>query len=315
MPQNAERSIRPRRRGVIRSGLLAFLTALAVPAAAQQGEQEARLIVPLDQYVSIKPTPGGHTQKNALTISVSEIRKLTVAFERANLPREGGPQFLKIKTTIFDQNAVPLDNITQFAFTFPPEDTPEEDNRQMEDYARQILQFGLISRGRSDSVQVRLDTIPAWGYLRIEVVPDEEYTKYISGNEVRMVWHYRIRGHWLDSKFTLGIPKVIYDTRATDTVDYGNASALLRFFYINQVTGTQFPVSLGFGLYGVSTPIDVSKRGGGVVFSLYFDIIQFLRVNGVEITDKANAGLEIAPFIPVDRKARVLLSARIGYTP
>jgi len=69
------------------------------------------------------------------------------------------------------------------------------------------------------------------------------------------------------------------------------------------------------GLYGVSTPIDVSSRGGGFVVTLYFDIMQFLRVNGVEITDRANAGLEIAPFFPVDHRSRVLLSARIGYTP
>lgn len=297
--------------------VLLLLCILLVPMSvhAQEVRQSSRMIVPLRSFISVQPFEGAGYQQIARTISKDEIDRLTVVFQRENLSAESGPQFVRIRTQVLDRDGIEVDEVTQFAFTFPREATPDEDARQLEDYARQIRQFGFIAPGRSDSVEIELDSLPDWGYLRVEIVPDEEFTKYTSRNNARIVWHYRIQGNWLDSRFTLGIPKVLYDTEAQDTVDYGNASALLRFFYVNQNTGEQFPVSAGFGLYGVSTPLDVSSRGGGFVLSLYFDIIQFLRVNGLEITDKANAGLEIAPFFPVDRKARVLLSARIGYNP
>jgi hypothetical protein len=282
---------------------------------AQTMTGDARVIVPLREYVTISPFAGGLDYDNSRTISRDELGQLSIQFDRDILPLEGGPQFVRIFSTVTNKDGVLLDQLTQYAFTFPREETPQDDARQMKKYADQISQFGFISRGRSDSVEISLDTLPDWGHVRIEVTPDEEYTKYTSSRNTRLVWHYRIRGNWLDSKFTLGIPKVIYDTHSADTVEYGNASALLRFFYLNQVTGKQFPVSFGLGLYGVSTPIDVSNRGGGFVFSLYFDVIQFLRLNGLDITERATAGLEIAPFFPVDHRARVLLSARIGYSP
>ena len=304
-------------RGLLRWRIAAFAFFLfcGYRVMGQDLRQDVRQIVPLREFVTIRPLEGSSHQKDAEPISKDRISSLTVIFNRGNLPPLSGPQFVRVNATILSREGIMLDQVTQYAFTFPREETAEEDARQMEDYSRQISQFGYIAPGRSDSVQIPLDTLPDWGYLRVEVVPDDEYTKYTNRSNARIVWHYRIRGSWLDSRFTLGIPKVLYDTRESDSVDYGNASALLRFFYINQRTGQQFPVSLGFGLYGVSTPIDVSTRGGGFVLSLYFDVIQFLRVNGLEITDKANAGFEIAPFFPVDKRSRVLLSARIGYTP
>ncbi len=304
------------RQGRLRPLLVAScILVSSLQVMGQIAAQPTRMIVPLRSFVSVSPIAGAGSQKSAVTTAKPDLASLTVYFDRSSLPPEAGPQFVRITTHVLNRDGDQLDAVDQFAFTFPREETPEKDADKMEEYARQIMQFGFISPGRSDSVQIRLDTLPDWGYVRIVVAPDEEYTKYTSRNNTRIIWHYRIRGSWLDSRFTFGIPKVIYDSQATDSVEYGNASALLRFFYVDRESGEQFPVSAGFGLYGVSTPLDVSKRGGGFVLSLYFDVIQFFRIYGLEITDRANAGLEIAPFFPVEKKPRVLLSARIGYNP
>jgi hypothetical protein len=111
---------------------------------------------------------------------------------------------------------------------------------------------------------------------------------------------------------SLGIPKVLYDTKAKDTIIYGNYSAMIRFYYVNEVTGHRFPVNLGIGTYGVNSPIDVNAGRGGFALSILFNVAEMTRMIGIDLSKSITAGLELAPFFPIKKKARFLLAAQVG---
>jgi len=124
-----------------------------------------------------------------------------------------------------------------------------------------------------------------------------------------------VRGGRFQTAFTLSVPKVLYDTCDDDSVSYGKTSAMLRINALRGGTGEPFPVSVGIGTFGMDSPIDVSRKGGGFAFSLYFDVIQMLRIFDMKLPPRVNAGFDVSPFFPIDHKARILFSARLGINP
>jgi hypothetical protein len=151
--------------------------------------------------------------------------------------------------------------------------------------------------------------------VKIEVIPDEEYTRYAHRLNTKQAWHYRTKGSRIDNAFFLGIPKVLYDTKKKDPVNYGNASIMLRLYLLHAETGERYPVSLGIGTFGVNTPIDVSRTGGGFAVSLLLDVVELIRRLDVGLSRRFNAGLELTQFFPIQRQARLLLNVRVGYSP
>jgi hypothetical protein len=112
--------------------------------------------------------------------------------------------------------------------------------------------------------------------------------------------------------FSLGIPKVLFDTQAKDTIEYGNTSAMIRFYYVNKISGNRFPVNFGIGTFGVSSPIDVSAGRGGFALSIFLDVVELTRIIGIDFIEKITAGLELAPFFPIERRARFLIVAHVA---
>jgi hypothetical protein len=152
--------------------------------------------------------------------------------------------------------------------------------------------------------------------VKIDVTPDEEYTKYSRRFQSRRTWYYRTKGNRWEIAFFLGIPKVLYDTEKRDSVAYGNASVMLRLFFLDGETGSRYPLNIGIGTFGISTPIDVSKNGGGFVISLFLDVVQLLNTNfNLDLSSRFNGGLEVTPFFPIDHRARLLVNVRIGISP
>jgi hypothetical protein len=280
------------------------------------GEFLIRQIVPFEKFVTITPFKGGPDERSAVALDKSQLSRLAIVFQRNNLRKEDGPQFVKITTTITTRKGEVYDKMIQYAFTFAKEPTPDSDEARMRMYAQQILPFGFVSRSKIDSVDIHLDSLPDWGTIKIEVTPDEEYTKYARHYLKNETWYFRAKGIRWEAGFFLGIPKVLYDSNKKNSVVYGNASAMVRFFLLNDKTGNRYPLNIGVGTFGVSTPIDVSKSGGGFVVSLFLDVVQMINNNfDVDLGTHFNAGLEISPFFPIEHHARMLLSARIGISP
>jgi hypothetical protein len=293
------------------------LKAQPLATAEEPGDEFViRQIVPFAKFVGITPVEGGSAEKSAVALEKSELSHLVIGFQRGNLREEDGPQFIKINTTLTTRDGNVYDKITQYAFTFAKEALPDSDEARMRMYAQQILPFGFVSRRKIDSVDVHLDSLSDWGVIKIDVTPDEEYTKYSHRFITRRTWYYRAKGSRWETAFYLGIPKVLYDTNRKDTVTYGNASAMIRFFFLDGETGSRYPLNIGIGTFGVSTPIDVSKNGGGFVISLFLDVIQLINTNfDVNLGSHFNGGLEVTPFFPIDHLARLLVNARIGISP
>jgi hypothetical protein len=107
---------------------------------------------------------------------------------------------------------------------------------------------------------------------------------------------------------------VLYDTRARDTTEYGNTSALVRFYYVNVQSGNRFPVSLGVGTFGGNSPLDVSAGRGGFALSGLLDLVGLTQLRELGIVKSVNAGLECALFIPIARKSRVLIDVQVGFS-
>jgi hypothetical protein len=106
----------------------------------------------------------------------------------------------------------------------------------------------------------------------------------------------------------------LFDTQASDTMEYGKTSAMMRFYYVNAISGYRFPVNLGVGTFGVNSPIDVGVGQGGFAASIFLDVVELIRKLGVNFGMKVNAGLELTPFFPIKRKSRVLLNAQVGFS-
>jgi hypothetical protein len=174
--------------------------------------------------------------------------------------------------------------------------------------------FANIRPEELDKVLVPVDSLPDWAILGVHIEPD--YTIKIGAvdRSNSMTQYYRVRGSTIEAGFSLAIPKVLYDTRANDTIQYGNYSAMVRFYYINPGSGNRFPVSMGIGVFGVNSPIDVGIGRGGFALSMFLDLAEMVRIVNIGFTKKINIGLELAPFLPIEKKGRLLLVAQAGFS-
>jgi hypothetical protein len=87
---------------------------------------------------------------------------------------------------------------------------------------------------------------------------------------------------------------------------------MIRFYFVDEFSGYRFPVNLGVGTFGVNSPLDVRVGGGGFAISVFLDVVEMSRILSIDLTKKITAGLELAPFFPIKRKARLLIDAQVG---
>ncbi len=67
-------------------------------------------------------------------------------------------------------------------------------------------------------------------------------------------------------------------------------------------------------MFGVSTPVDFGPGRGGFAASMFLYLAEIVRILDIGFTKKVNIGLELAPFIPLKRKGRLLLVAQAGFS-
>jgi hypothetical protein len=275
--------------------------------------EEYQAVDNLAGYVSIVPSNGSGDPRSAVTLDRDEMRSLQVVFHRDSIRSRMGPQFVRIRTTVQLRDGTTHQTFERRVLTFRSHGNRERDRAMFVQYRTAYGVYAAISTEELERVSLPFDSLPAWAIIKVNIEPD--YTikigAYDRTNSVTR--YFLVRGPTIEMGFSIGIPKVLYDTQAQDTVEYGHTSAMVRFYYVNSESGNRFPVSLGMGTFGVYSPIDVGRGRGGFALSLFLDLVELTRVFNIAFVRKINLGLELTPFFSIGRKPRVLFDAQVSF--
>jgi hypothetical protein len=211
-----------------------------------------------------------------------------VRFHRDSIRARMGPQFVRITTTIQLRDGVAAPAYERRVVTFRSHGDAYKDRSIFIQYRAAYGAFANIRPEELETVLVPVDSLPDWAILGIHIEPD--YTIKIGAvdRSNRMTQYFRVKGPNFEIGLSLAIPKVLYDTRSNDTTEYGNTSAMVRFYYVDPGSGNRFPVSLGLGMFGVNSPIDVGKGRGGFAASMFLDLAEMVRIVNVGFIKKVN---------------------------
>jgi len=276
--------------------------------------EEYQDVEQLSKYVSIIPDAGSNNIRTAVTIDREQARNLKVRFQRDSIRLRMGPQFVRITTTILLRDGIATPSYERRIVTYRSHGNLSKDHEMFIQYRTAYGAYANIRPEELEQVLVPVDSLPDWAILGIHIEPD--YTIKIGAvdRSNTMTQYFRVRGPTIELGFSLAIPKVLYDTRADDSIQYGNYSAMVRFYLIDAITGNRFPVSAGVGVFGVNSPVDVGVGRGGFALLMFLDLAEMIRIVHINFTKKINIGLELAPFLPIEKKGRLLLVAQAGFS-
>ena len=171
------------------------------------------------------------------------------------------------------------------------------------------------------TIPLKLDEIPYWSIIKVEITPDEEYHNIGYDELKEFKRFYCVKGPWANVTPSFGIPKVLvpYEFHSgivkNDSLDYGSASVMLKLFFLNDF-GKRFPISIGLGIYGLSASTNKFQGGGGVPILGSVDLLELFRYLNVQITDIAQISCDCALFIPFNYPyTRILFSLSASITP
>lgn len=277
--------------------------------------EEHQVIEQISKYVHIEPETGNENLKSAVTLDRRQIRDLRVIFQRDSIRLGMGPQFVTIRTMVLLRDGTTAQTFERRVLTFRSDKDPNRDRAMLLQYRTAYGAYAAIQSEEFTQVRIHVDSLPDWAIIKINIEPD--YTIKIGGYDRLNSYtrYFRVRGPEIEIGFSLGIPKVLFDTQAKDTVKYGNTSAMIRFYFVNGISGNRFPLNIGIGTFGVNSPLDVGVGRGGFAFSTFLDIVEMARLLvGIDLIKKINAGIEIVPFFPIEKRARVLLDVQVSIT-
>jgi hypothetical protein len=276
--------------------------------------EEHQDVEQLSRYVSVIPDAGSNNIRTAVTIDREQVQNLMVRFQRDSIRLGMGPQFVRITTTILLRDGIAAPSYERRVVTYRSHGDPYKDRAIFIQYRAAYGTFANIRPEELERVLVPVDSLPDWAILGVHIEPDYTIKIGAVNRSNRMTQYFRVRGPRIELGFSLAIPKVLYDTRSRDTIQYGNYSAMVRFYYIDPGTGNRFPVSAGIGMFGVNSPVDVGIGRGGFALSMFLDLAEMVRIVNVGFTKKINIGLEVAPFLPIGKKGRLLFVAQVGFS-
>jgi len=276
--------------------------------------EEYQYVEQVNNYVRMGPKAGSKNPQTAVTLDHGQIQKLRVIFERDSIRERMGPQFVTIRTTVLSREEIAVQTFERRVITFRNCGNSNRDRIMFTQYRKAYGTYAAIRLEELEQVPLQLDSLQNWAVIKVNVQPD--YTikigAYDRSNSV--TYYYRVKGPRIETRFALGIPKVLFDTQARDTMEYGKTSAMMRFYYVDAISGHRFPVNFGIGTFGVNSPIDVGVGQGGFAASIFLDVVEIIKKFGVPFGMKVNAGLELTPFFPIKRKSRLLLNAQVGFS-
>ena len=276
--------------------------------------EEHHLIEELSRFVCIVPVEGGSDLESIVTVDRERLKELRVFFLRDNIRHGMGPQFLNIKTTIQFRDGSKEQTSERRVLTFRNDPDPNHDQTMIMQYRNAYGPYSTVDPEELQQVRLNFDSLPDWAVIKVTIEPDYSIKigEYDRNNSYTRYFH--VRGSSIETGLVLGIPKVLFDTQMDDRVDYGNSSAMIRFYYVNDRTGNRFPVNLGIGTFGVNSPLDVDIGRGGFALSLFFDLASITSFLSVDFMKRITAGIELAPFFPIQKKWRLLIIAQLGFS-
>src|SRR5450759_2409728 len=274
--------------------------------------EEYQDVEQLNRYVSIIPDAGSNNIRTAVTLDREQVRNLEVLFQRDSIRLRMGPQFLRITTTVLLRDGAAAPSYERRVVTYRSHGDAKKDRAMFIQYRTAYGAYANIRPEELEQVLVPVDSLPDWAILGIHIEPDYSIKIGAVDRSNSITQYCRVRGRTIELGFSLAIPKVLYDTRADDTTQYGITSAMVRMYFISSKTGNRFPISAGIGMFGVNSPVDVGIGRGGFALSMFLDLAEMVRIINVGFTQKINFGLEVDPFLPIGRKARLLLVAQAG---
>lgn len=276
--------------------------------------EEYQDVEKLNRYIDIVPISGSGNIRKAVTLEREQIRNLRVQFQRDSIRPDMGPQFLRITTSILLREGIAVPSYERRVVTYRNLENPDKDRAMFIQYRTAYGTYANIRPEELTEVLVPVDSLPDWAILGVHIEPDYSIKIGAVDRSNRMSQYFRVRGPTVEIGFSLAVPKVIYDTRADDPIEYGNTSAMIRLYFIDSRTGNRFPISAGFGMFGVNSPVDVGIGRGGFAWSMFLDLAEMVRITNIGFTKQINIGLELAPFIPIQRKIRLLVVAQAGFS-
>ncbi|HLX12629.1 MAG TPA: hypothetical protein VKS81_07440, partial [Bacteroidota bacterium] len=206
--------------------------------------EEYQVIARLESFVSIGPLTGSIDPRDAVTLDDDQIRNLQVVFRRDSIQPQAGPQFVTIRTSVQLRDGTVTQTFERRVLTFRSHGDPERDRAMFIQYRTAYGAYAAVSTEELERVRLPLDSLPAWAMIKVSIEPD--YTIRIGAYDRfnSVTRYFRVRGPTIEIGLSLGIPKVLFDTQSKDTIDYGNTSAMIRFYYVNMESGNRFPVSM-----------------------------------------------------------------------
>jgi hypothetical protein len=264
-------------------------------------------------YVCMGPKTGGKDPQTAVALMREQIHELRVIFKRKKIQKDMGPQFVTITTTVQTREKITVQTFTRRILTFRSSGNLNMDHIKFSRYHRAFGVYAAILPEELEQVQLQFDSLPDWAIIKVNIQPD--YTIKIGAYDRlnSVTYYYRVKGPAFEVAFVLGIPKVLYDSQASDTIVYGKISAMVHLYYLDATSGHRFPINFGAGIFGVNSPIDIGDARGGFAASIFLDVIELIRNLGYNFSIKVNAGLELAPFFSIKSKPRILLNAQVGF--
>jgi hypothetical protein len=276
--------------------------------------EESQSVEQIDNYASIGPEAGSTDPLTPVVLDRNHIRNLRVIFHRDSIREHMGPQFVTIRTTVLSREGTTVQTYERRVMTFRTHGGSNRDLAMFLRYRKAYGAYAVIRPEELEQVQMDVDSLPDWAIVKVSIEPDYAITIGEVDKSNSVTEYFRVKGPAVEIGFTLGIPKVLYDTQAKDTVEYGNTSAMMRFYYFDAATGDRLPVNFGIGTFGVNSPIDISAGRGGFAMSIFLDIVELMRRLEVGFPMRINAGLELVPFFPIDKRSRLLFNAQVGLT-
>jgi hypothetical protein len=210
--------------------------------------EEYQDIEQLSRYVSIVPETGSNNIRTAITLDREQVRNLEVHFLRDSIRNRMGPQFVRITTTVLLRDGIGVPSYERRVVTYRSHGDRNKDRAMFIQYRNAYGPFANIRPEELERVLVPVDSLPDWAILGIHIEPDYSIKIGAVDRSNTITQYFRVRGPIIEAGFSLAIPRVLYDTRADDPLDYGNFSAMVRFYSVDLKTGNRFPVSAGIGV-------------------------------------------------------------------
>jgi hypothetical protein len=276
--------------------------------------EEYEAVEQLSNYVSLGPVEGSKDLQLAVTLDREQIRNLHVQFRRDSIRSRMGPQFVTVRTTVLLREGVSAQTLERRVVTFRSHGNAKDDRALFIQYRTAYGPYAAISPEDLEQVRLQLDSLPGWSIIKVTIEPDYTIKIGTVDRSNSITRYFRVRGPTIEIGFSLAIPKVLYDTQAKDSINYGNTSAMVRFYYVSAESGHRFPVSFGVGTFGVNSPIDVGVGRGGFALSLFLDLAELTSIRDIGFIKRVSAGLELTPFFPIQKRARILINAQVGFS-